>query len=97
MQLLTFETFASHLHETFALELGDSHIDIALVEATKLKPNRYPGMQREPFRLRFKCAKQTILPQKIYPFSHADMGKLGIFIVPIGRDRDGIVYEAIFN
>jgi hypothetical protein len=40
---------------------------------------------------------QTILPQRIYPFKNAALGTLAIFIIPRGRDPDGIVYEAVFN
>jgi hypothetical protein len=97
MQLLDFETFASRANEAFALEVGEASVDLTLVQVSKLTPHPYPGMRRAPFRLLFKCPKLTILPQKIYSFRNATMGQLSIFIMPIGRDKDGILYEAIFN
>jgi len=97
LQLLTFETFASRADEIFVLELGDSSIDMTLSQVAKLKPSPYPGGRRDPFRLLFKCVALTILPQKNYTFRNAALGRLSIFIVPVARDRDGIVYEAVFN
>lgn len=97
MQLLQFETFAARANEMFSLELGASNIDMRLVHVTKLKPHPYPGMRRDPFSLIFKCALQTILPQRTYSFKNDALGTLSIFIVPRGRERDGIVYEAVFN
>jgi hypothetical protein len=39
----------------------------------------------------------VLLPQKTYPFTNPGMGKLSIFIVPIAREKDGVIYEAVFN
>jgi hypothetical protein len=35
LQLLTLETFASHLNSTSALKLGESSLDLTLTQATK--------------------------------------------------------------
>jgi hypothetical protein len=37
------------------------------------------------------------LAQKIHRLEHATLGALDIFIVPIGPDRLGMLYEAIFS
>jgi hypothetical protein len=97
MQILQFETFAARANEVFSLELGESNIDMRLVHVARLKPHPYPGMRRDPFSLIFKCTMQTILPQRTYSFKNDVLGTLSMFIVPRGRDRDGIVYEATFN
>jgi hypothetical protein len=94
---LNFETFAPRTNETFSIELAGSWIDVTLVQAVKLPVRAFPGIRRDPFRLLFKCPKLTILPQNTYSIRNATMGKFDIFIVPVGRDRDGIVYEAVFN
>src|SRR5262249_12238927 len=97
MEFLQFETFAPRSNEVFSLELGDSTFDMTLVAVQRLPPHVYPGMRRDPFRLVFKTAKLPVLPQRIYPFSNEAMGKLSIFIVPLGRDNQGVIYEAVFN
>ena len=97
MQLLTFESFAPHLNSNFSLKLGESSVDLTLTQATKQPLRPYPGMMREPFSLYFRSASQVVLPQRIYPFDHDGMGRLEIFIVPVAREPQGIVYEAVFN
>lgn len=92
-----FEGFARHLNETFAVGLGESAVEMTLVEAKKGQPRDWAGLRKEPFHLIFKCAKPVILPQRTYPFQNAGFGKMDIFIVPIGRAPDGVLYQAIFN
>jgi hypothetical protein len=93
----SYEGFARHLNATFHVELGAASVEMTLVQATKGKPRDWEGVRKEPFALLFKCAKPVILPQRIYPFQNSDFGKMDIFIVPVGRERDGVVYQAIFN
>ncbi|MEJ0026239.1 MAG: hypothetical protein WDN01_09445 [Rhizomicrobium sp.] len=70
---------------------------MTLVEARRRPPRVVAGLRAEPFTLYFKCQNPVVLPQKTYPFKNAGTGTVNIFIVPIGRERDGIVYEAVFN
>ena len=37
------------------------------------------------------------LPQSIYEVVHDEMGVYEIFLVPVGPDGKGMVYEAIFT
>lgn len=97
MTLALYEGFAPYLNETFEVNLGASSVEMTLVQATKGKPRDWEGLRKEPFALLFKCAKPVILPQRVYPFANSGFGKMDIFIVPVGRDRDGVVYQAIFN
>jgi len=97
LQLLTFESFAPHLNSTFSLKLGESTVDLTLTQATKTPLRPYPGMMREPFSLYFRSGSQVVLPQRMYPFEHDGMGRLDIFIVPVAREPQGILYEALFN
>jgi hypothetical protein len=97
LRVLTYEAFAPHLNSTFALGLGESNVDLTLTQAVKQTVRPYPGMMREPFSLIFRSGSPVVLPQRIYPFTHAELGKLDIFIVPVARDVQGIVYEAVFN
>ncbi len=97
MALLTFESFSPHVNSTFALGLGESGMDLTLTRATRQPVRPYPGMVREPFSLIFRSGSPVVLPQRIYPFTHAELGRLEIFIVPVAREPQGIVYEAVFN
>lgn len=97
MRILTFEAFSPHVNSTFSLGLGESTVELTLTQAAKQPVQPYPGMMREPFSLFFRSATPVVLPQRQYPFKHASLGRLDIFIVPIGRDPQGIVYQAVFN
>jgi Domain of unknown function (DUF6916) len=97
MQMMSYEAFASHVHESFSLSLGESSVDVTLVQAQKKPARVVAGLRAEPFTLYFKSQSQVVLPQRLYPMSNAGMGKLSIFIVPIGREKDGVIYEAVFN
>jgi hypothetical protein len=93
--LLSLQTFAGAVGEEFSLDLGTSSMPLALVEAQPL-PNHSGGV-RQPFSLVFRAASPVILPQKIYPLANTGLGRHGIFLVPIGRDAAGVLYQAVFN
>jgi len=42
-------------------------------------------------------AEGDVLPQQLYPLSHAQLGELTLFLVPIRKQKAGILYEAVFN
>jgi Domain of unknown function (DUF6916) len=97
LRFLTFESFSPHLNSTFAIGLGESSVELTLTQATKQPVRPFPGMMREPFSLIFRSGLPVVLPQRLYPLKHEALGKLDIFIVPIGRDLQGTVYQAVFN
>ena len=96
MELMTLEDFAGCLNETFKVSLNDGEVEFVLVEATPLKAGA-PGMMRAPFSLLFHNTAALIFPQQMYPMRHPRLGEFSLFIVPIARNRDGFVYQAIFN
>lgn len=97
MAVLTYESFSSNVNSTFALSLGESGVDLTLTEAVRQPVRPFPGMMREPFSLFFRSASPVVLPQRIYPFKHPAMGRFDMFIVPVGREPAGVVYQAVFN
>ncbi len=94
--LLTIEMFSDKIGEAFVIEEANAP-SIALTLA-EVKPLRnFANMPRPPFSLLFKIKGDDVLPQRIYPLRHAALGLHSIFLVPVGRDSDGISYEAVFN
>jgi len=51
----------------------------------------------ESFSLFFLGPDHPVLPQATYSLSNSDTGKLDIFLVPVGKNSSGILYEAVFN
>jgi hypothetical protein len=96
MELLTLEHFAGCLNETFKASIGGSPIDFVLVEACPI-PLKYKDAPRAPFSLLFLNTASLLFPQQIYQMSHPKLGEVGIFITPIAQNRDGFVYQAVFN
>jgi hypothetical protein len=55
-----------------------------------------PPGQRQPFSLRFRGPAVPAPEQGIHRLTHADLGDLEIFLVPIAADCDSVTYEAVF-
>lgn len=96
MHLLTIEDFAGCLNETFHAALNDGEIEFVLVEARPLD-KAPPNALRQPFSLLFRNSAALLFPQQTYRMRHPRGQYLDIFIVPIAREREGFLYQAIFN
>jgi hypothetical protein len=96
MDLLTLEHFSSCVNETFSAALNDGEIEFVLVEARPIE-TRISNPMRAPFSLLFRNTAAFLFPQQIYQMRHARLGQVGIFLVPIARERDAFLYQAVFN
>jgi hypothetical protein len=45
----------------------------------------------------FRAPLAAVAVQRIYPLDHETLGSLELFLVPIGPDERGLLYEAIFT
>ncbi|CAN7661865.1 hypothetical protein LJR257_004937 [Ensifer adhaerens] len=97
MELLTLQNFAGCVGQAFDLSLGESTVPLTLAEASPGTTQILPGMRRAPFSLVFRSSSAIVLPQQIYRLRNASLGALEIFLVPVARDKQGIVYQAVFN
>ncbi len=97
MQIVQTDYFAGHVGESFDIDLGGSSTPLTLAQVRPLPVHPFPGMLRAPFALVFRSESQVVLPQKIYRLNNSALGKLDIFLVPVGREVSGVVYEAVFN
>ncbi len=97
MQVLSREAFAGQANETFDLGLGESSMPVTLVEVQALPTHPYPGMLRSPVSLVFRSGSPVVLPQKVYRLKNPALGVVELFLVPVGRDVSGVLYQAVFN
>lgn len=99
MQAFALEHFAGLLNQRFTVSLeSDGETSFVLVEARPLPVTATPQQaSRAAFSLLFRSEAAVLFPQKIYSMSHAALGRFGIFMVPVARDRDGFIYQAVFN
>ena len=91
---LTLATFEPLVGDRFDVQAAPAPVEFVLESATAA--GEWPG-GRAPFSLVFLGPDEPLLPQAIYALSHADLGVLEIFLVPIARGADGVRYEAIFT
>ncbi len=58
-----------------------------------------PGGELSTYALVFRAPPRRAAhaPQGTYRLTHAELGTLEVFLVPIGPDAGGMRYEAIFN
>ncbi|KUM23978.1 hypothetical protein AU467_32120 [Mesorhizobium loti] len=97
MQFMTLERFAGCVGQGFDVDLGTASVALTLSEARPLPQQGFAAAMRSPFYLLFRSGSPVVLPQKIYRMKNVTVGAIEIFIVPVARDRQGIVYQAIFN
>lgn len=104
-EILTIGQFRPLIDKPFWLEPeGVGRVELLLAEVIDHGPGLDigdPGRDRT-FSLIFRGGllgpeKNMYLRQGTYTLKQEDLGSLDIFLVPIGPDRDGMRYEAVFN
>ncbi len=99
---LTYASCLEALNTKFNIKLGNSgSVELALVEVKQAtSQNEDPGSTRpvsEVLSLMLLGPLQPVLPQNTYEISHERFGEQLLFIVPIGRDTQGVKYEILIN
>jgi hypothetical protein len=95
MRTLELADFRGHIDQQFTVVAGEKRLDLVLTEAVPVAGGR-PG-SRGPFSLIFRGPAEPMLPQATHNIEHPQLGPLDIFIVPIGKDGHGVLYQAIFS
>ncbi|MET1110111.1 MAG: hypothetical protein ABWX67_01145 [Allosphingosinicella sp.] len=90
---LSLKDFEDFVGETYEIVFVDGTFPLVLEKAEGL-----PRSMRDAgaFRLEWRGPAEPILIQAIYRFQRAEQ-QFDMFIVPVGRDERGTLYEAIFN
>jgi hypothetical protein len=89
LEALTADDFAPLRRQPFQLTGGHAPpLELELAEVT--------GAGR-PFSLVFRGPGEPLRAQRIYHLEHPALGALDLFLVPIGREPDGLRYEAVFT
>lgn len=95
---LTVSDFEGQVEAPFPVALpGEGAVELRLIEAKGLG-EAVAGAGRRPFSLIFLGPDRPTLDQRVHPVEHPALGRLEIFLVPIGpeRGRSGLRYQAIF-
>lgn len=98
MTFSTEQEFSQHLNTNFRVSVeAQRPIDLMLVEVKPYakKDQEQQGMER--FSLYFDGPADFFLPQSLYTLTHAALGEMEIFLVPIAQTPNGFRYQAVFN
>ena len=97
LEKVTRSVFSEALNTTFRVKIdGERPIDLSLIEASDLKQPGDLG-RKDPFSLIFRGPADLVLPQQTYHMENDKVGKMEIFIVPVGTDDKGTLYQAVFS
>jgi hypothetical protein len=94
LESFTIDVFAGRVDERFRLLTDTETLDVTLVEC---EPLGGTAMSRVPFSLVFLGPPEPVLPQRIYPLGHDELGDFELFLVPIAQDDEGTRYQAVFT
>lgn len=85
-----FENLRGH---SFTITSTNPNVTLELIEIESKNSSLREG---GAFALTWKGSVDSILEQGTYTFTHKEMEPTEIFIVPIGPDDEGCLYEAVF-
>ena len=91
---LSRDSFAAQLNSIFHVQYARG-VSCAL-GLTELRAGRSSDRQ-EQFALTFRGPHAPFLEQGTLGVTHPVMGRFDLFLVPVGREADGFLYEAVFN
>jgi hypothetical protein len=92
---LTAGDFEPLMHERFRLASeATTPFEVELIDVSE---GVSPGSSRSQFSLVFRGGPSPPLPQGIHGLEHDGLGRLDVFLVPIGPDAEGQRYEAVFT
>ncbi len=94
---VTQAEFAAFIGDRFQLEIAPGQVVSATLDEVKLLRHSQGTERRAPFSLLFRVPSDAALPQRIYALEHARLGRIEIFLVPIGYENGHLLLEAIFN
>ena len=108
--LYPLRKFQDQIGGNFRIEFVDGVVDLVLESVTPLPAPRQLGAsgesrpltnipaRMEPFTLLFRGPSGIRLPQRTYSMrNEAFPAAIDVFIVPVGIEAEGSLYQAIFN
>jgi hypothetical protein len=91
----SYASLAEQVGTTFAVAVDGTDVELDL-ELVEISEQRLSG-RWEVFSLLFRGPSGPLLGQAEHAFDHPALGALRLFIVPVVPDRQGPLYEAVFN
>ncbi len=97
LEKLTIDDFSKCLNQTFTIHVEDHDpLVTELIEVRGMTPPDDDPERRQPFSLIFLGPKETLLQQGTFEIENETLGKLGLFVVTLGPDKEGVRHEVVF-
>ena len=91
---LHYADFAPYINTKFQVQLNDD----ATMEIELIRVEEKPSSTRqEQFALTFRAPANAPPQQWLYQLQHEQLGSGKLFLVPIEREGEALIYEAVFN
>lgn len=97
LRALKRDDFAPHVGTTFRIRMGDEVVDAELIDVIGRRGDTVEEAQRSPFSVVFRVPTEALIEQQTFRIEHQAMGTLELFLVPVGPDKVGMCYEAVFS
>lgn len=92
------EDFQPCLNDMFTVNTGeDNGPQLELIEVKPIGESDPNAKNRQPFSLLFRGPMEPLLQQKLHQLKNSKLGEMQLFLVPIGPDDSGMLYDASFN
>ena len=75
----------------------DIVLQLISAELTQRDPNAEAVASGRPFSLLFRGPTEVLLTQGMHDLAHPARPLSGVFLVPVGKDEEGPLYEAVFG
>lgn len=91
---LTAATLTEQLNTKFRLQTPSSDVlELELINVEDIESSP----RQERFSILFRGPLEPAVWQGTYKMEHDQLGAFDLFIVVLGREEDGMRYEAVFN
>jgi hypothetical protein len=107
LSLLTHDYFENLIDRSFLMNADEQTVALRVTEVRMLPPPKRRTLtgslveatvSRLPFSVFFRSEGELGLRQGTYSLDPPDGGEaMIIFLVPLGFENDGVIYEAVFN
>ncbi|WP_286265879.1 DUF6916 family protein [Thalassotalea atypica] len=71
--------------------------EIELTEVVALNKQDDSRAKKAPFILVFHAPLEFPIQQDTYHLSHQELGTMAIFLVPVGKSEESVIFEATFT
>lgn len=96
IEKLTLDDFEQLREQEFTIRFGDTEQTARIVDTRRTQGGKPDG--RSPFAVTLRSGPpDKYWPQGTHTLVHPECGELALFLVPIGPDDEGMLYEISFS